>query len=91
MYNRHRNFVNPLCAERDYSPFTEKSHMHQLLPEFQLLIEHQNKSLLRFYWSVICLKLNETKVLNILYLKYISNTWFQLKIHKNYILSVLGT
>ena len=37
----------------------------------------------------ICVKLNETNMFNIFHFKCISNTWFQLKIHKNYFLSVL--
>ena len=64
--------------------------MHQILPLFECLKEPEDKSLLSFYQSGICVKLNETKLLNIFHLKYILNTWFQLKIHKNYFLSVLA-
>ena len=54
------------------------------------LKEQKDKSLLSLYWLVICVKLNETKVLNIFHLKYILNTWFWLKIHNNYLLSLSG-
>ena len=64
--------------------------MHQILPQFECLKEHKDKSLLSLYLFVTYVKLNETKVLNIFHLRYKSNAWFQLKKQKNYFLSVLG-
>ena len=64
--------------------------MHQILPQFEYLKEHKDKSLLLLYQSLICVKLNEIKVINIFLLKSIWNTWFQLKVHNYYFLSLLG-
>ena len=81
-YNRtKRKYIyifNPYCDERDYSRFTKKSCIHQLLPQFECLKEHQNKSLLWFYWSVICIKLNKTK----------SAQYFSYQIHIKHMVSI---
>ena len=48
------HYIKPSCAKCDYSRFTEKSHIHQFLPQFECLKEHKDKSLLSLYRLVIC-------------------------------------
>ena len=91
-YEGERPVFLTLCAPNaTIVNLPKKSCMHQILPQFECLEKSQNKSLLSFYWSIICVKLNETKVHNNFHLKYILNIWFQLKIHRNFIWSLLGT
>ena len=64
-------------VEWDYSRLYLKIPHAPASASIRILTEHQNKSLLRFYWLVICVKLNETKC-SISSISNISKTWFQL-------------